>query len=155
VSYSFIKDSFNDKYYRIYKSAFDPGEWPEKFEELFRHYDAKKGFWGNSAADLLAAEEMAERLMEYIGKKLSLENMEKYHPFFAAAFPEKTLALFRKAVDRYAKSNTGRTCYEHIISVFKKMKKIPGGGAVTTEMKAQYLVTYKNRRAMVEILSRK
>jgi hypothetical protein len=103
----------------------------------------------------LAAEGMAERLMEHIGKKLSLEKMEKYHPFFATAFPEKTLDLFRKAVDHYAENNTGRTCYEHIVSVFKKMKKIPGGSAVTADMKAQYLVTYKNRRAMVEILSRK
>ncbi|MDR1106812.1 MAG: hypothetical protein LBL44_10695, partial [Treponema sp.] len=155
VSFSFIKDDFSDKYYRIYKSAFSPGEWPEKFEELFRHYDTQKGLWDNPAADLLAAEGMAERLMEYIGKKLSLENLEKYHRFFAAAFPEKTLALFRKAVDRYAENNTGRTCYEHIVSVFKTMKKIPGGNVVTADMKARYIIKYKNRRAMMEILSRK
>jgi hypothetical protein len=35
------------------------------------------------------------------------------------------------------------------------MKKIPGGDAIAADMKAQYLVRYKNRRAMVEILSRK
>jgi hypothetical protein len=35
------------------------------------------------------------------------------------------------------------------------MKKIPGGDAVVADMKAQYLVKYKNRRAMTEILSRK
>jgi hypothetical protein len=155
VSYSFIKDHFNEQYYRIYKSAFDPGEWPETFEELLMHYEAKQGFGGSPGADLLAAEGMAERLMEYIGKRLSLENLEKYHRFFAGAFPKKTLALFRKAVDHYAENNTGRTCYERIVGVFKKMKKIPGGGAVTADMKAQYLVAYKNRRAMVEILNRK
>jgi hypothetical protein len=93
--------------------------------------------------------------MEHTGKHLSLEKIEKYHGFFAAAFPEKTLALFRTALDRYAAENTGRTCYEHIVAVFKKMKKIPGGDAVAADMKAQYLVTYKNRRAMIEILSRK
>ncbi|MDR1231837.1 MAG: metal ABC transporter substrate-binding protein [Spirochaetaceae bacterium] len=156
VSFSFIKDHFKETYYRIYKSAFSTGEWPEKFEELFQHYTAQKGFWGdNSGADLLAAEGMAERLMGYIEKKLSMENIEKYHRFFAAAFPEKTLALFRKAIDHYAENNTGRTCYERIVSVFNVMEKIPGGGAVTADMKAQYLVRYKNRRAMTEILNRK
>ncbi|MDR1351832.1 MAG: hypothetical protein LBK05_01010 [Treponema sp.] len=155
ISYSFIEDSFNKQYYRIYKSAFSPGEWPEKFEELFRHYDAKKGSWGNSAPDLLASEGMAERLLEYIGLHLSMENIERYHTFFAAAFPGETLALFRKAVDRYAENNTGRACYERIVGVFSIMKKIPGGAAVTADMKAQYLIQYKNRRAMVEILSRK
>ncbi|MDR0657289.1 MAG: hypothetical protein LBG22_13330, partial [Treponema sp.] len=90
-----------------------------------------------------------------IGKKHSLEKMERYYTFFAAAFPEKTLALFRKALDQYAANNTGRTCYEHIVNVFKKMKKIPGGDAAVADMKAQYRIKYKNRRAMMEILGRK
>jgi hypothetical protein len=155
ISYSFIKDHFKDQYYRIYKSAFSPGEWPEKFEEILRHYETGKGQWADPAADLLVAEGMAERLMEYIGKKLSLERLEKYYRHFSAAFPGKTLAFFQKAVDHYAENNTGRTCYEHIVGVFEKMKKIPGGAAVTADMKARYMIKYKNRRAMMEILGRK
>jgi hypothetical protein len=155
ISYSFIKDDFEEQYYRIYKSAFSAGEWPGQFENLFRHYGTKKNSWGDPAADLLAAEGLVERLMEHIGKNLSLEKMEKYHTFFAASFPEKTLALFREALDRYAEQNTGRRYYEHIVEVFKKMKKIPGGDAVAADMKAQYLIKYKNRQAMIEILNRK
>jgi hypothetical protein len=154
ISYSFIKDNFDKRHYEIYKSAFSAGEWAEAFENLLRHYETKKSFWGDPAADLLVAEGKAERLMEYIGKRISLEKIEKYYTFFSDAFPEKTLALFRKALDHYVEENTGRGHYEHIIDVFKKMKKIPGGDALTADMKAQYLVKYKNRRAMVEILSR-
>jgi hypothetical protein len=155
ISYSFIKDDFNEQYYRVYKSAFNAEEWPAQFENLLQHYGARKKFWGDPAADLLAAEGMAKRLMEHIGEKLSLEKIEGYHRFFAAAFPEETLALFRKALDHYAENNTGRTCYERIVSAFEKMKKIPGGNAVTADMKKQYLIKYKNRRAMVETLNRK
>jgi hypothetical protein len=154
VSYSFIKNSFNEQYYRIYKSAFDAGEWEEEFEKLLQHYESEKNLWDDPAADLLTAEGKTERLMEYIEKKLSLEKMEKYHNFFVNAFPEKTLELFRTALDRYAAENTGRSYYEHIIEVFRKMKKIPGGGAIVADMKARYLVMYKNRRAMIEILNR-
>jgi hypothetical protein len=154
ISYSFIKDDFDKQYYGIYKSAFSAAEWEDEFEKLFRHYEAQKGFWHDSAADLLAAEGKTERLMEHVGKHLSLEKMEKYYGFFASDFPEKTLALFRTALDHYAAENTGRSHYEHIVEVFRKMKKIPGGDVVAADMKARYLVTYKNRRAMIEILNR-
>jgi hypothetical protein len=155
IAYSFIKDSFKKQYYLVYKSAFSAGEWSEQFESLFRHYDARDNFWSDSAADLLAAEGMVERLMEHIGKELSLEKLEKYHDDFAAAFPEKTLAFFREVLDRYAEENTGRNHYERIIAAFRKMKKISGGEAAVADMKRQYLVKYKNRRAMIELLNRK
>ncbi|MDR3167909.1 MAG: hypothetical protein LBT93_08195 [Treponema sp.] len=155
LSYSFIKNHFNEQYYGIYKSAFSDDEWKEEFETLLRYYETQKGSWYDPAADLLAKEGKSERLMEYIGKRLSLEKLEKYHAFFAGVFPEKTLALFRKALDRYAAENVGRTYYEHIVEVFKKIKKIPSGDTVVADIKTQYLATYKNRRAMTEILNRK
>ncbi|MFP3089687.1 hypothetical protein LQZ21_05105 [Treponema sp. TIM-1] len=155
ISYSFIEDNFNEHYYRIYKSAFSAGEWAEAFENLLRRYEARKSFFNDPVADLLAAEGKTEKLMEHIGKKLSLKKMEQYHKFFADTFPQETLALFRTALDRYAAENTGRSHYEYIINMLNKMKKIPGGATAVADIKAQYLVTYKNRRAMVEILNRK
>jgi hypothetical protein len=155
ISYSFIKDAFIEKYYRIYKSSFTIDEWADEFEKLFGRYMRKKDSWDDPAADLLAAEGKAERLIEYIGANLSLKSMEQYYTFFAAAFPKETLDLFRKVIDRYAEENTGRTHYEHIAGLFRKMEKIPGGDAVAADMKALYMIKYKNRRAMVEILNRK
>ncbi|MDR2144029.1 MAG: hypothetical protein LBP29_06645, partial [Treponema sp.] len=155
ISYSFIKYDFNKEYYGIYKSAFSGDEWTEEFEKLFRHYEAHKHFGNDPTADLLAAEGKTERLMEHIRKRLSLEKMENYYSFFAGAFPEKTLDLFRTALDQYTAENTGRSHYEHILEVFRKMEKIPGGAAVAADMKARYLISYKNRRAMIEILTQK
>lgn len=155
IAYSFIKDDFRESYYRIYRSAFSADEWPEQFEHLLASYEAQKSYWEDDAANLLAAEGMAERLMEHIGKTPSLDAMEKYHSVFAGAFPAQTLDLFRSAVDRYAEKNTGRSHYERIVSVFSKMEQIPGGDAVTADMTRFYLVRYKNRRAMVEILTKR
>jgi hypothetical protein len=45
ISYSFIKDSFREKHYRIYKSSFSAVEWPEQFEKLLQHYGTQKSFW--------------------------------------------------------------------------------------------------------------
>ncbi|MDR1933352.1 MAG: hypothetical protein LBQ57_11105 [Spirochaetales bacterium] len=155
IAYSFIEDHFEDSYYRIYKSAFSAAEWAEESEKLFRHYRCKTNFYENPAADLLAAEGSAEKLIDYIAECLSPDNMEKYHKFFAPAFPERTLDMFRKAIDRYAEKNTGRSCYERIRELFRQMEKIRGGAAVTADMKNNYRIKYKNRPAMMGTLNLK
>ncbi|MDR0585046.1 MAG: SWIM zinc finger family protein [Treponema sp.] len=155
ISRSFINDKFNDHYYRIYKSTFTSSEWTGELEKLLDHYGGKKNFYDDSPADLLAAEGAAERLMLHIEKHLSTDSVEKYHRYFAADFPEKTLALFRKAIDYYAEQNTGRSYYERIADLFRKMSKIPGGKAVIADMKGQYKIKYRNRRAMMEVLGLK
>jgi hypothetical protein len=154
ISFLFIKDYFEKKYYHIYKSTFGDSEWADEFEKLLNHYLRKNGIYDNSAADLLAAEGKTERLFEHIKKNLSMENLEKYYKHIASGFPESTLALFRKVLDSYTEKNTGRNCYGHIVAVFDKMKRIPGGDAVVDDMKSQYRLKYKNRKAMMEILSR-
>jgi hypothetical protein len=61
--------------------------------------------------------------------------------------------LFRQAIDKYAKDNTGREHYERIINLFKKMIKIEGGKELVEEMISQYRIFYKNRKAMMEIIN--
>ena len=103
-------------------------------------------------ADVLQTEKQTERLMKYIESHLSVDNLEKYHTGFSAAFPEQTLALFRKVVNDCAQ-NTGREHYERIVALFGKMVKIEGGRALVKEILSQYRVLYKNRRAMLEIMT--
>ena len=91
--------------------------------------------------------------MKYIEKHLHVDCLEKYYTTFADDFPEKTLTLFRQAIDCYAQ-NTGRTIYERIVSLFKKMVKIKGGNEVVREMITQYRTLYKNRTAMMEIINK-
>jgi hypothetical protein len=102
ISFLFIKSYFYEKYYRLYKSAFTAEEWAEELENLIRHYESQGQWFNDSLATLLAAEKAAERLMNYNEKHLAANKISAYHKFFAGEFPEKTLALFRKAVDHYA-----------------------------------------------------
>jgi len=155
ASFRFIKSSFDDKYYKIYKSTFSKKEWVEKAEDLIQHYDKHDGKWFNgSVADVLNAERQKERLMNYITKYLSIDSLVKYYTSFSADFPEKTLALFRRAIDKYAKNNLGREHYERIAKLFEKMIKIDGGNELVKEMIDEYRILYKNRRAMMEIINR-
>jgi hypothetical protein len=154
ISRSCIDDCFRAAYFARYKSAFTDGEWAEAREDLIAHYQKKTRGFSSSAADVLAAENEAERLLGYIEKHLTIENLKKYYTVFAGTFPGRTLALFREAIDRYAENNTGRTGYEYIAGLLKKMAGIPQGGAVVTGMIDEYRTRYKIRRAMIEVLDR-
>jgi hypothetical protein len=153
IAWGFIENSFDSKYYRIYKSTFSAEEWTNEPERIITYYEKKKKSFTNSVADVLVVEKAAEKLMKYIEQHLSIEKLENYYTGFASSFPDETLALFRRVIDPYAESNTGRNHYEYIAGLFKKMIKIKGGQETVTNMINQYQIRYKNRRVMIEILS--
>jgi len=155
ISFILIESRFDYKFYEIYKSAFTKEEWPEKAEALIRHYgklDNGKQL-NSSIADVLQAEKQSERLMQYVERHLSIDDLVKYYLEFSSLFPEKTLALFRQAIDKYAKDNLGRDHYERIANLFGRMVKIEGGKELVKKMIIQYQALYKSRRAMMEIMS--
>lgn len=154
TSYIFIKNSFNGKYYRIYKSTFSDEEWNAEFENLIKHYSQRYNFFNNSIADILKEEKLEERLLKYIESNLRIEYLEQYFYFFHKSFPEQTLVLFQKALNEYVANNVGRKYYEYVAEIMKKMKRIKGGTETVNSLLYNYRIAYKNRRAMMEVLSK-
>jgi len=152
LSYRFIKDYFHKERYQIYKATFSPTEWADEREKLFLLYSGKKGF-SDSAAEFLAAENEIERLLHYVEKHLYMDNLERYYKVFSSDYPEKTLEMFKKVIVPYA-TNTGRGYYEQILSLLKKMSQIKGGKEAASDLAEDLRYQYKNRRAMMEVLSR-
>ena len=151
LAFRFIKDSFNEEYYYIYKKTFSLEEWAGEQEKLLQHYDNEK-YFSNSAADLLVTEKDTGRLLSYIEKYLSLSELERYYKVFADDYPEKTLMLFKKALISYARDHVGRSHYENIYVIFEKMSKIKGGKKVISDIMISFRDLYRNRRAMMEVL---
>jgi hypothetical protein len=152
LSYRFIENHFKIEHYQIYKASFNSAEWTAKREKLFRHYSGDK-YFSHSAAELLVAENEIERLLNYVEKYLYIDDLERYYKVFAHNYPEKTLEMFEKALIQYANNNTGRSYYERILSLLKKMSRIKGGKKATSDLVAEFRLHYKNRRAMMEVLS--
>ncbi|GBU27318.1 hypothetical protein R84B8_00848 [Treponema sp. R8-4-B8] len=151
LSYKFIKKHFNKKRFQIYKATFSPAEWANEREKLFMLYSGTKGF-NSSAAEFLVAENEIERLVNYIDKYLYMDELERYYKVFASDYPEKTLEMFKKVLVPYA-TNTGRSHYDHISFILKKMSQIKGGEKTVSDLVADFRICYKNRRAMMEVLS--
>ena len=159
-AWRFIEGRFDGAYYRIYKSAFGTDEWPAEFERLVKHYNTKPRHFFTSldrleTAELLAEEKLAERLLALIEKNSSPMFIERYHERFAASFPERTLTLFKAAVDAYAEKNVAPRAYEDVAKWLGMIRKIPGGTPVCDAMLAHYREAYKRRRAMMRILAEK
>ena len=151
LSYRFIRERFNGKYYEIYRDTFNSNEWAIEMEKLLFEYDHEKSF-RSSVADLLAAEEEKERLLHYIEKHFSIDRLEAYYKIFVSEFPERTLELFRQPLISYAENNIGRSHYLYVASLLSKMSKIEGGKKMVSELVAGFRIQYKNRKAMMEIL---
>ena len=156
-AFEFLQKEFNKRYFAIYKSAFPDNEWETAFEDLYKYYaNASDPYelFKFYTAELLQSENKIERLLEYMDKCRSLELMEKYYGYVAQKFPEKALELFKKAMDYYAKNNLGREYYEYIAKTLKIIQKTPAGIEFANNIISEYRITYKNRRAMMEILTR-
>jgi hypothetical protein len=156
ITSEFLTNGFSGRHYDIYKRTFGNEEWTQVFEALYRHYDKKETSSNRcspNAAELLRAENLPGRLMDYVESKLSTDVMEKYHSFFSATDPERTLVFFRKVVDRYAEANIGRSHYENVKKWMKTMQGIHGGDVAVAEMLSQYRAKYRRRSAMIEILN--
>ncbi|GHT59199.1 hypothetical protein AGMMS50239_05280 [Bacteroidia bacterium] len=157
IAFGFIKNRFDNKYYKIYKSAFSCEEWEEEFENLYKHYDKQEKSWYQeryNIPNLLLAENHIARLLNYIEAHLSAEIIEKYHSHFLEKYPEKTLELFRKAVDVYADANAGERSYEYVCRLLKLIKDIPNGDKVVLQMIDNYKLKYKRRPKMMELLGK-
>jgi len=153
LAYKFIEENFNKEYFEIYKAAFSPEEWAKEREKLLMHYNQKKDYYyGDPAAELLVAEKEPGLLIDHIEKHLSVQRLKSYYSVFVSVYPEKTIELFRKALISYAEQNVGRSYYEEILAMLKKMSRIKGGKKATLDLAANFRVQYKNRKAMMEIL---
>ncbi|GHS85044.1 hypothetical protein FACS1894201_04320 [Bacteroidia bacterium] len=159
TAFEFIENHFDSQYFTIYKNTFTKEKWAEELEKIITHYEKSKNkmwssFFNNNIAELLRAENLQERLLNYIEAHLSAENIEKYHKAFVENYPDKTLKLFRDAIDDYTEKNIGRDTYEYVNRLLRLMCKIGGGDKIVAEMVGNYRVIYKNRRAMMEVLGR-
>jgi hypothetical protein len=165
IAFRFISYGFDADYYAIYKSAFSPEEWEDEVERLISHYAEQQrsyddGLWNSfigffaqdCVADVLVAEQMTGRLLEYVSANLTVKRIERYHPHLQSRFPEETLSLFRRATDLHAEK-TGEKNYETLVAALRRMRTIPNGGAVVDEMIAQYRILYKRRRVMLQMLA--
>jgi hypothetical protein len=151
-TYFFIENRFDKKYYTKYKATFSEGQWKKAFIALETKYNTNH--FSSSLVELWIEEALWDKVLDYFDKKSGIHNLETYSNHFQNQFPKETLALYKKCLNYYAAKNLGRSHYEFIASILQKIKKIEGGNEMVTNLIAYYLIEYKKRSTMREILNK-
>lgn len=151
-SFLFIKDTFNEKYYKIYKSTFSKIEWESEFLKFENNFSRKNHF-SHSLVELWLFENMKKEAIHYFMLHKSIEVFENYASNFIKDFPAQTLEIYKISLNKFAVNNMNRKHYDYIATTLKKMQKILGGETIVNEMIAFYRLEYKKRPAMMEILN--
>ncbi len=145
-------------YYKKLKKTYEPAEWKGICEGIIEKIKDKKEIGSYSDAYVLARifveEDYTERLLKLLDiNKEHLHFVDEFANYLSNEYPDKILDYYEGGVRAIAK-NTGRNFYNEISRYLKKMKKFKGGEDKVKSIIYDFRNTYKNRKAMMEILSK-
>jgi len=153
-------DSYYQKeYYKKLKATYTGGEWNKKCEALINKIKGSRTHASHNdvmaLADIYVAEKEWEKLLKQLqANTYSLSVLDKYSPYLIEAHPEEMVKAFETAVKKNAEE-TGRSIYNETARYLKKMEKMEGGSETVGKTLRFFRDTYKNRRAMMEVLDKK
>ncbi len=77
--------------------------------------------------------------------------IDRYVKHLKKYFPDELILLYEKGIKKLAE-NTGRRYYNEVANYLKSLQQITGGDEKVKSIVNYFRQTYKNRRAMMEIL---
>ncbi len=145
-------------YYKKLKKTFEPEEWKNICEGIIEKVKDKRQIGSYSDAYILAKifveEDYKERLLKLLDiNREHIHLVDEFANYLINDYPDKILNYYEGGVRAIAK-NTGRNFYNEIALYLKKMKKIKGGEDKVKSIIFDFQTTYKNRKAMMEILAK-
>ncbi len=146
----FIKYSNGDlAYFKELKTQYSTTEWPAIRDALFAEL-SNDAHWDK----LYFEEEMYDKLIEYAEQKYGLYTIDKYKKVLVNLYPERVLQKYIQVAEDMAESTGTRNHYREIVDILRGIKKIKGGTKAANDLVEQWRIKYKNRRAMLEELSK-
>lgn len=154
----FFDHFYEMAYYKKLKKTYMPEEWKNVCENIIDKVKNKREAGNYSDAEILAKifveENYKERLLKLMEiNKEHIHFVDEYAKYLSIEYPEKILDYYEGGVRTIAK-NAGRNFYNEIAQYLKKMKKIKGGEDKVKAIISNFQNTYKNRKAMMEIISK-
>lgn len=147
----------NDRWFKIelyedYKSRFSEAAWSSELESLIKEIKMP-----DFAEKIFIEEKMFDRLFESVKthhkKWPSIRNLEEYRDFLQKDYAPELVRMFKECLQKDVEISSSRPQYAELADHLKHLAGIPGGKEVAVALREEWLVTYKNRRAMKEELS--
>ena len=150
----FLFENFGKEYYTRLKSLVPSAQWKDFILTIIDEAtpNLKRDIEGLAA--ILIAEQEWERLYKLVvhGKQTHIHHLDKYAVYLKAHSAE-LLQLYDEKLRWFADQGTGRDRYNSIVRSMRVMQKLDGADAVVHTLASNFRQTYKNRRAMMELIS--
>lgn len=153
----FIHERGSVQYYKKLRQLIPSDDWKEYLGKLIEDTDMRDVRYENDTLASIYIEEADwDKLFEYIKlvKYSRLNTLDQYSCYLPATFHSPLLTMYVEALRLYAAKNLGRDHYERISRAMICMQKMQGGKEQVALLAEEFRITYKNRPAMREVLSR-
>lgn len=135
--------------YRELKKQYSTEEWIIQREEIFKQLPKY------AHIDYLYKEEkLYDRLLEFVLQSNGLYALQEYESILKKDYPEQLLKKYETEVNKMAAYTSDRKNYKQLVSLLRRMQKIKGGSKIVEGISEQWRMKYRNRRAMMDELSK-
>lgn len=135
--------------YRELKKQYTAEEWSVQREEIFRKLPKSAHI-----ECLYKEEKLYDRLLEFVLKSKGLYALQEYEGVLKKNYPEQLLIKYEAEVNELAAYTSDRKSYKQLVSLLRRMQSIKGGSKIVEKISEQWRMKYKNRRAMMDELSK-
>lgn len=153
----FLRHPDSMEYYRMFKITVDKAEWNAERTRIIDKL--KKGTKTNAwfyhfpynLANIYIEEKMWAELFTEVKNANNISVTSQYAKYLKKDFSAELIEMYRDSILKYAQ-NTGRNIYEDVKRYLKEMGGLENGLPKAKALKEELLASYKNRRAMKEVL---
>lgn len=131
------------------KSKCSRAEWEEYRERLLMSASCY-----GIRYQLLAAEDMDERLLEMIEGSGSVYALDEYEKRLKQKYPEKVRDIYAAYVKKSMREASSRSQYAGVIRYLKKIRHYPDGRSLSGQIAEEFRAAFPRRRAMLEELTK-
>lgn len=141
-------------YYDLLKSYIPQEQWVAYMDGIIAEICGNNIYGAFQAiAEIYIWEKQWDKLLAWIRQYPDFYHIEQTEPYLKEMYPQELAALYRDTILKYLERNVGREHYQKCCQYLRRMIKL-GARPMATELITQLQTQYRNRRALLEELSK-
>jgi hypothetical protein len=148
----FFSGRYEMNFYRILKDTWFNDDWLKQREKIIALLSSKPHS-ESPLANIYIEEKLWNNLFKLVIQDPGINTLMNYSGYLKNDYSQELIGMFKPLLRKYAERNTGRPAYQELVRYMKEMAALNGGVIAAKALKAELLITYKNRQAMKQELS--
>lgn len=141
-------------YYDLLKSYIPQEQWVAYMDGIIAEICQENKYGAfQPVAEIYIWEKQWDKLLAWIRQYPDFYHIEQTEPYLKEMYPQELAALYQDTILKYLERNVGREHYQKCCQYLRRMIKL-GTRPMATELITQLQTQYRNRRALLEELSK-